>query len=313
MPKRRRWDEQPERDPKDAGRRQLARLDTAARVGIFEELQRAGGNSAVQRVVGPRLQRDSTTAEKPASSWTASRIATPWALSVDGKVVGGVRSVAGCSVRSEVVTETGASRIGMKHTGGVQYEPCVLQVGLGMGAEFFDWIRDTFSAKRSVRDLTLHSLDASSRETAQLALQRTLLTKLELPELAASDTSPAWLTLTVMPEVVKRSAGSGAKVDTKLTSDPLNPSTVRLEVSEIGGVPELTSVAAWAFEQIPKKIQVGESRYPDLEPTVSKLGELRVTLAESGKGSKSAIAGFDAWLDDMVKGNAAEKTAVLSV
>ena len=314
MAKRRRWEEELERKQERSGKPKLADLDPGTRSGVLEELQRAGGNSAVQRVIGSELQRDTVTAEKPTRPWTGATSATQFALSVDGKIVGGVRSVAGFRVKSEVVETTGSGGIRQKHLGSVQFEPGVIQVGLGMGKGFFEWIRDAFSAKHSRKDLILHSVDASGRETSQLELLRTQLTKVDVPQLAADDTSPAWLTLTITPEVAQRHAGSGAKIDAKLDSDPLNPSTVRFEVEKIGGVSELSSVAPWSFEQGTQRNEIGNLRDVELEPTRSKLGNLVVSLSEAGKGAKSAIAGFDAWADAMIKGNADDdRTAVLTV
>ena len=314
MAKRRRWEDELERKQERSGKPKLADLDPGTRAGVLQDLQRAGGNSAVQRVLGAELQRDTATAEKPARSWIGSTSATQWALSIDGKIVGGVRSVGGFRVQSEVIESAGSGGIRQKHIGSVQFEPGVIQVGLGMGKGFFEWIRDAFSAKHSRKDLILHSVDASGHETSQLELLHTLLTKVDVPQLAADDTSPAWLTLTITPELVRRHAGSGAKIDAKLDSDPLNPSTVRFEVEKIGGVSELASVAPWSFEQGTQRNEIGSVRDVELEPTRSTLGNLVVSLSEAGKGTKSAIAGFDAWADAMIKGNADDdRTAVLTV
>jgi hypothetical protein len=79
-------------------------------------------------------------------------------------------------------------------------------------------------------------------------------------------------------------------------------------------VSELASVAPWSFEQGVTRDEVGSARDAELEPTRSKLGNLVVSLSEAGKGAKAAIAGFDAWADGMIKGNADdERTAVLTV
>jgi phage tail-like protein len=315
MARRRRWEDELERKQERSGKPKLADLDASTRAGVLEELQRAGGNSAVQRVFGAELQRDTATAEKPTRSWTGSTHTTRWALSIDGKIVGGVRSVEGFRVQSEVVEATGSGGISQKHLGSVQFEPGVLQLGLGMGQGFFEWIRDVFSAQHGRKDLILHAVDASGHETAQLELAHALLTKVEVPQLAADDASPAWLTLTIAPERVKWHAGSGAKIDAKLDSDPLTPSTVRFEVEKIGRVSELTSVAPWSFEQGAQRLQVGRVREAELKPTESKVGNLMVSLSEAGKGTKSAIAAFDAWADNaMIKGNADDdRTAVLTV
>jgi type VI secretion system secreted protein Hcp len=68
MAKRRRWEEELEREVERAGKPQLAQLDEGKRAGMLEELQRSGGNRALQQVVaGPQLQRDEA-APKPSYS-----------------------------------------------------------------------------------------------------------------------------------------------------------------------------------------------------------------------------------------------------
>jgi type VI secretion system Hcp family effector len=62
MGRRRRWEEELERElesPAKAQRQGLADLDEGKRAGMLEELQRAGGNRALQQVVaGQQLQRE---------------------------------------------------------------------------------------------------------------------------------------------------------------------------------------------------------------------------------------------------------------
>jgi type VI secretion system Hcp family effector len=59
MAKRRRWEEELERQVERSDKPQLAQLDEGKRAGMLEELQRGGGNRALQQVVaGPQLQRD---------------------------------------------------------------------------------------------------------------------------------------------------------------------------------------------------------------------------------------------------------------
>lgn len=316
MRKRRREEE---REPEHSGKRELARLDTATRAGVLQELQRAGGNRAVQQVVaGAQLQRDVATETRPATSPKGQWRTGDWALSLDGTVVGRVRSVEGGSIRSDVITESGSGQLEHKHIGSPRFDPFVLEVGLGMSKGFFDWIGGALDRKDVRKDLILHHVDsATGHEQAQLELQEALVTAVEVPQLAAADTNPAWLKITIAPETVRRSAGSGKKVEAKLASDPLSPSTTRFEVSGIGRVSELKAVAPWTFKQAVARMEVGGRRDYEQEPAKAEFGHLLVTLAEGAKGAGSGISGFDAWVDDfLIKGNAGkerERTAVLTV
>ena len=72
MAKRRsRWEEELERQSGHPARSNFAELDTAQRAGVLAELQRAGGNRALQQVVeGPNLQREAAPKPVPVAEDT---------------------------------------------------------------------------------------------------------------------------------------------------------------------------------------------------------------------------------------------------
>lgn len=301
MRKRRREEE---REPE---RSRLARLDATTRAGILEELQRASGNRALQEVVvGAQLQRDTTATAKPETGSSRRASTADWVLSVGGNVVGSVGSVEGGSIRSEVVeVPVGAGNVVRKRIGSVQYEPFVLRVGLGLGKGMFEWIAATIDRQVLRKDVILHQVDLESRrETDRLELRDCLLTSVKLPQLGPAEKGTGWIELTIAPEDVKRHTGSAAQVGSKQTPDPLSPSTARLEISGIGPVSGMTSLAAWTFA---RGVKTGEEHGGRM-PTKTDLGNLLLTL---GAGT----AGFDDWVDkSMVKGEReGERTAVLTV
>jgi T4-like virus tail tube protein gp19 len=308
MRKTRRWEREPEREPGQFAKPPLARLDTAPRAGVLEDLQRAGGNNAVQRALaGAQLQRDSTTLARRMPYATAR-----WALSIDGTTVP-VRSVDGGSARAEVIEQPpNPSGVSLKHAAGVRFDPVSLEVGLDTGG-LSDWLRSTLDRKYSRKDLVLHQVDTSENERGSIELRNALVTDIEVPKLDVGDTGEAWLKVKVQPELVLRSTGSGKTAAAKGKPDPLKPSTARLDVSGIGAVPELLSVAAFAFKQRVEEEPVGSSRTQRFTPTRLELDDLVVTLADMGK--KSGTKGFDEWFEESVmKGNADhERTAVLTV
>jgi hypothetical protein len=264
-----------EREPEQG---QLARLDATTRAGVLEELQRASGNRALQEVVvGARLQRDTTATAKPATGSSQRAITAEWVLSVEGSVVGTVGSVEGGSIRSEVVeVPVGAGGAIRKRIGSVQFEPFVLRIGLGLGKGLFEWIAATLDRQVVRKDVILHQVDPESRrETGGFEITDCLLTSVKLPQLGPAEKRPGWIELTIAPEGVKRQAGSGAQVGTKQTPDPLSPSTARLEISRIGPVSGMTSLAPWTFARGVKT----DEEHGGHMPTKADLGNLLLTLA----------------------------------
>jgi hypothetical protein len=305
MPKkRRRWDLEPEREPGQSGKPPLARLDTASRAGVLEDLQRAGGNNAVQRVLaGAQLQR--TPALKG-----GTYVATRWVLSIDGTTVP-VRSIEGGVAQVEIVETRSPGGIGLKRPAAVQFDPVSLEVGLDTGG-LSDWLRSTLDRKYSRKDLVLHQIDTSRNELASIELRDALVAEIDVPKLDAADSGEAWLKVKLQPELVRRGTGSGKSAAGKDKPDPLKPSTTRLEISGIGAVPELMAVGAFGFKQAFKK-DVANPPTPNVEPTRLELPDLVVTLADTG--GKSGARAFDAWFEDSaIKGNPDDKrTAMLTV
>lgn len=306
MPKkRRRWDLEPEREPGQLSQPPLARLDPAPRAGVLEQLQRAGGNNAVQRVLaGAQLQRIPTLKER-------SHVATRWVLSIDGTTVP-VRSIDGGVARVEIVEAPSPSGVGLKRPAALEFDPVSLEVGLEAG-RLSDWLRSTLERKYSRKDLVLHRVDANENELASIELRDALVTEIDVPKLDVADGGEAWLKVKLQPELVRRGPGSGKSAAAKGKPDPLKPSTARLEVSGIGAIPDLLSIAAFRFKQEFKKYPVGDSPTPNVEPTRLELDDLVLTLADTDKNSGAKA--FDAWFEDFaIKGNSDDKrTAVLTV
>ena len=307
MARRRRWEEElEERDGSPKPQSKLAHLDEGTRAGVLEELQRAGGNSALQRVVGAQLQRDTATATRPGKPSAPGAALGDWALSIDGTVVGPVRSVDGLDLKADVISTAHPSGGVVKHIGAPSYSPAVLTVGLGMKTGFYDWIRAVFDRKQVTKDIVLHHVDrATGQAGTELELTGALVTAVELPQLGTGK-GEAWLKITVAPEAVRRTTGAGAKLDTKL--DPLDPSTARLEVEGVGSVSGVQAIGPWAARQT-----VTEDPRTGARAAKTDFDDLVVTLADGAKGASA----FDAWAQDAViggnSGRSGERTAVLTV
>lgn len=308
MPKkRRRWDLEPEREPGQSPTPQLARLDTASRVGVLEDLQRSGGNNAVQHVLGgAQLQRDTTTLRR------SSSVAQRFALTIDGTTVP-VAAVDGGGARGDVIVEAPRQGgVSGKHLAGLRFDEVSLQLGLELGP-LGDWIGSTLGNKHSRKDIVIHQLDTSSgKEVRSVEFHDCLVTRIGVPKLDVADSGEAWLNVRLQPEFVRTTSGSGQTAAGKAKPDALKPSTARLEISGIGGVSELLSVDGFAFTATVKADEVGKSRTPVLTPGSTHLDNLVVTAADTGK--KSGKNAFDAWFEESaIRGNREERTAVLTV
>jgi hypothetical protein len=268
---------------------------------VLEDLQRAGGNIAVQRVLdGAQLQRDTTAGSR-------TYVASAWTLSIDGTTVP-VAAVEGGGARGDVIVE---SRTNRKHLSGLRFDEVSLKLGLELGP-LADWIESTLGSKYAQKDIVIHQLDASGKEVRSIEIRDSLVTRIGVPKLDVSDPGPAWLSVKLQPEFVRARSGSGQAAAGNRKADPLKPSTARLEISGIGVLTELLSVEGFEFTQTIKPFDVGESRTRVNEPASTELGKLTVTLADKGK--QSGKNAFDAWFEgSVIQGKGEERTAVLTV
>ena len=303
MRKSRRWDRELEPEPGQLRKPPLARLDTTRRAGVLEELQRAGGNYAVQRTLGgPQLQRDLRK-----SSYAAQQ----FALTIDGTTVP-VGAAEGGGASADVIVEAPRQGgVSGKHLSSLRFEPVSLKLGLELGP-LGDWIGSTLAHKFSRKDVVVHQLDASGKEVRSVEFRDSLVSEIVVPRLDVGDSGDAWLSVKLEPELARTTSGSGQTTAGKGKPDPLEPSTTRLEISGIGTVAELLSVDGFAFKQTIKHEDVGTSRTKVNFPASTTLGNLVVTVADKGKMSgKNA---FDTWFhESVIDGKAEERTAVLTV
>jgi phage tail-like protein len=234
-------------------------------------------------------------------------------VQVGGVDVGAVKSVEGCEVGSDVVRESaGADNVRRKHVANVRYDPCVIRIGTGMAAALYNWIAAMLNGSQTPKDVVLVETDYNRKEMGRISLQHALLTGVKFPNLDGALNDPASIELTLTPETIQRSAGSGATysagIQGKSSQKHWLPSNFRLtlsgtdasKVSRISGFEATQSVAGDA---------IGVSRDYEKAPTDLELGNLDVTVAASHS------ADFDNWFKSFIvngnSGASAEKTATL--
>jgi phage tail-like protein len=232
-------------------------------------------------------------------------------LEIDGVNVGALRSFEGCAAAGTVVDEqVGADQVVHKHVGNLAYEPCVIEVGSGMDAKLYEWIKDMLDRKATRHNLVIHSADYDFKVRSSTQLLDALLTKVKLPALDASSKDAASIELTIQAEVVKALAASGQPISGTSSKSAAQkkwlPSNFRFTLNGVSDLNRVNKISSFEVTQEVTQGQVGELRDYAQEPGKLRLGNLAVTIAESHSAS------LDGWFDDfLIKGNNAaanEKT-----
>ena len=231
-----------------------------------------------------------------------SYVAGNFQLVLDGVKCGFLKSVDGGAAVAEVISESvGSLYFAKKHLGQVSYGPLVLQFGLAMSKDVYDWINASWIGNYSRKNGAVVATDHTLAAVSQREFFNALVTETTIPPLDGSSKNPAYLTLKFAPEYTRITKASGkvtspAKGDQKLWL----PSNFRVT---IGGLDctRVSAVDSFTVKQSVATDDIGEARDYLREPTRLEFPNLKITLAES-----SAKSWFD-WFDDFViKGNSDE-------
>ena len=124
-------------------------------------------------------------------------------LELGGRFVGYLKSFSGGAITAEVITErSGTSTATKKHLGPVRYEPIVLQVGMDLEPDFYTWL-ENYQTQRKSGALIVTDRDSVVRK--RLEFSQALIAELALPMLDASSKDAAYMTITLIPEQVRNS------------------------------------------------------------------------------------------------------------
>jgi hypothetical protein len=195
---------------------------------------------------------------------------------LDGKPAGRLFGMSGGEVHADVIKTAGV--LGHKHIGGVKFEDLTFHCGTGMAQAFYDWIGNTVGGSRMRKSGAIVAMQMNRQPYQRLEFQQALITKVEFPECNGSSKDPAYLTISISPEMTRSipidSTHPGVYVsslpkswhinDFKLTIDGLE--TECLHVSNIGA---LRCGQKVSFDAVTNKADEGPEEYSDLVVTLA--------------------------------------------
>jgi phage tail-like protein len=228
-----------------------------------------------------------------------SYVAGNFQLVLDGVKCGFLKSVDGGAPVAEVVSESvGSSYFPKKHLGQISYGPFVLQFGLAMSKEIFDWINASWTADYSRKNGAVVATDHTLTAVSQREFLNAIVTETTIPTLDGSSKNPGYLTLKFAPEYTRIAKASGkvtsaAKVDQKLWL----PSNFRLAIDGLDGS-GVRTIDSFTVKQSVATDDIGNARDYLREPGKLEFPNLKITLMES-----SAKSWFDWFEDFVIKGN----------
>jgi hypothetical protein len=226
--------------------------------------------------------------------------ASSFQLSLDGVLVGLLKSVDGGAISADVVQEKSLEGAPKKHIAGVRYEDFTVQFLPGTHKLVHTWIADTLGqGSRRERSGDIKSADPLGNVKMVTTFENAVLTEIGFPALDASSKNAGHLTLKFAPELTTVERGRGkieAKANTKAKKWLV--SNFRFE---LGNLPtkRVTKIDAFTIKQTVVTDEIGEA--PSKDPGELAIPNLKVTLSEAD------VALWDDWFDDfVVKGNSSD-------
>jgi len=261
---------------------------TAATLAGVEALRGATGATPNAHAAGAADQR----------GFVAGR----FALELEGAMAGFLQSMEGGDATADVVEEEGDESCSTrKHLANVNYQDIEISCGIGMSADFYEWIQSVLNCEFSPRSGAILTADFAFKEIARRSFTSALITEITVPKLDAASKDPALMTVTLSPESTRRQKGSG----NKLTPCAMGKAQKKWLASNfrltIDGL-DCTKVSKVDAITIKQKVT-------EREPGKLEIPNLAITLAES-----SAQSFYD-WHEDFVingnNGSESEKNGML--
>ena len=280
----------------------------------IQGIQGLQGIQGIQGLQGLKGDTGSTGPIGPQGPPGASALATliqpyqgSFALYIEGILAAPLASVDGCAPSATVVTEAaGLDNVKRKHVGQPTYAACIVEVGLNMSTALKSFINSALT-----NNFTRKNMWIQSGNGTRLELTEVLLGKLTVPELDRSSTEPAYLTLELLPEVVRQVNNATAVAPANLNA--LDQSTLGVTISDITSAAPASS-GKLVFAVRVSESAVGEARINQMEPSALEMPNLHVRY---GPSAAAVFTAFGAWIQDFIiagnSGAANEETATLTV
>jgi len=189
------------------------------------------------------------------------------------------KTIEGGNVYADVISVmSGGEHFAHKHLGPPKYEDLVLQVGLAISDEFFDWIATSWGPQPVKKSGAVLGLDFNFNIKTERAFAGALIAEVTIPALDAASKDSGFLTLRLRPEFIELSQGAG-KLSLVATKQKVwRTSNFRLEIDGL----DCTKVSSIDSFTVKREITIVSSGTGDIIVTAGKaeFPNLAITLAQ---------------------------------
>ena len=196
--------------------------------------------------------------------------------------LGLLHSFSGGNIRGDVaITQLERDNIQKKHLSGISYEPFTIEVGMGMSAGFYEWIRSSFDTGYATRTGEIHACDFDYNCTSVRQFVDAYISEVTIPKLDGSSKDPAYMTVKLDPERIIYTGRSGTQIMGEVAPAAkkwLN-SNFRLELGDLPSA-RVAKIDSFTWKlSATEGDPVGDFRDPILRSAQAEVPNLRLTIS----------------------------------
>jgi phage tail-like protein len=204
-----------------------------------------------------------------------------FALILGGSAPGYIRKCDLGKLSNKIVTHNLGGMVRQKkHAGQMKHEPISIEVGVGMGKELYQWIKNSFDGKHERMDGEVLIADHDYNVMRRAEFSRALVTEVGFPACDAAGKEAAYFTVKFQPESVRYTDGGGNIGSVKVGEKQKMWLTNNFRF-DAAGLPtkHLKKVDALKWTQKVQEHAVGEFIESQYEGTACQTGDIKLTLA----------------------------------
>lgn len=222
-----------------------------------------------------------------------------FALTLDSYKVGAyIKSVEGGFAKANVTDESiGSDVYHIKHTSTREIEPVSVELGLSGCKSVLCWIQDSWNKKFNRRSGQLAHGDFNKYGQFEHEFIDALIMETAFPSLDGGSREPGYLKIKFLPEQVKSKLVQTARLFSEgaVKQKMWHNAAFRMSLSGLD-MTKTAKIDGFTIKQGVKAMHIGNTNYPELEPTKIEFPDLSVHI---GLGYAAPLK---AWYDQTIAG-----------
>jgi len=214
------------------------------------------------------------------------------------KVSAFIKSVEGGFAKANVTDEAiGSDVYHIKHTSTREIEPVSVELGLSGCKSMLMWIQDSWNKTFNRRSGQIAHADFNKIGQFEHEFIDALIMETAFPSLDGSSREPGYLKVKFLPEQVKSKIVQTARILAEISPQQKlwHNSAFRLQLSGLD-MSKTAKIDGFTIKQGVKAMHIGNTAFPELEPTKIEFPDLSVHIA------LAHAAPLKAWYDQTIPG-----------